>query len=304
MAEHEIHERLRSGAWQSVHNGVLHDLGHTDERWRLHAALLTQASTGGWPDGVALSHATAAGLYGYEGVPADPLVHLVVPRDWIPQHRQDEVRLHRCHTPAHHLAHRYGLPVTSAVWTALALIRVLPFRRALVVADAALRSGSCTPAEMHAALPLLARLRGCVQARQVVELAREGTDSCQETETRFVLVEAGLPQPDVDMRITDGYGRLLARGELGYRSKLIWLEYDGFAVHTDRQVFRRDRTRQNWLVSRGWFVLRYTDHDVYRARNQIVWDAQSALRAAPARIAALRPGLSPEVDEARRQLGL
>ncbi len=84
MAEHEIHERLRSGAWQSVHNGVLHDLGHTDERWRLHAALLTQASTGGWPDGVALSHATAAGLYGYEGVPADPLVHLVVPRDWIP----------------------------------------------------------------------------------------------------------------------------------------------------------------------------------------------------------------------------
>ena len=267
MAEHEIRERLRSGAWQSVHNGVLHDLGHDDERWRLHAALLTQSTTGGWPHGVALSHCTAAGIYGFDGVPNDPRVHIVVPRDWIPKHRLDEVALHRCRTPEQHLKRWHGLPVTSATWTALSLIRVLPVRRALVVADAALLSGRCTLAQLHAALPLLAGLRGCVLARTVVDLARERTDSCQETETRFILVDGGLPQPDVDMRIPDESGRLIARGELGYRRKLIWLEYDGFAVHTDRQVFRSDRTRQNWLVNRGWFVLRYTDHDVFRAQN-------------------------------------
>ncbi|MBA2416945.1 MAG: DUF559 domain-containing protein [Geodermatophilaceae bacterium] len=304
MTDTEVRELLRSGRWQSVHNGVLHEVGATmDERWRLRAALLTQSPTGSPPPGIALSHSSAACLYGFEGVPADPSVHLVVPRDWVAQHRSEGVRLHRCQIPPQHLDRMYGMPVTSAAWTALSLIRVLPRGRAVVVADAAVRSGWCTLAELSAALPLLAGLRGCVQARDVVGLAREGTDSCQETETRLILVDGGLPKPDVNMRIVNDYGQLLARGELGYRRKLIWLEYDGFAVHTDRQVFRKDRTRQNWLVTRGWFVLRYTDHDVYRARHQIVQDARTALARAPARIAALPPGLSPEADEARRQLG-
>lgn len=303
MTDDQVREELRSGRWRSVHNGVLHDAGTDEERWRLRAALLTQADEGRRPDGLALSHSTAAGLYGFEGVPADQRVHLVVPRDWPTDHRSDGVRLHRCLTPPQHIQPMFGLPVTSAAWTALSLGRLLPRRQAVAVVDSALRSGWCTLAEVRAALPLLARLRGCVQAREVVDLARTGSDSCQETETRLILVDGGLPEPDVDIRITNEFGRLVARGELGYRSRLIWLEYDGFAVHTNRQVFRRDRSRQNWLVTRGWFVLRYTDLDVYRAQQQIVLDTATALRDAPARIAALRPGLSPEADEARHLLG-
>lgn len=305
MTDDQVRDRLRSGRWRSVHNGVLHEVrSNTDERWRLRAALLTQSPTGDWPAGVALSHSTATALYGFEGLPADPRVHLVVPRNWSPHHRTGAVRLHRCHTPPEHLVRIHGLPVTSAAWTALAMIRVLPRRRALVIADAALRSGWCTLAGLREALPLLAGLRGCVQAREIVELARAGTDSCQETVTRLILVDGGLPEPDVNMRITNEHGRVLARGELGYRNKLIWLEYDGFAVHIDRQVFRKDRSRQNWLVNRGWFVLRYTDEDVNRGQRRMVHDSRTALLDAPARIAALRPGLSPEADEARCLLSL
>ncbi len=305
MTEQQIRERLRSGDWKSAHHGVLHEVRPAvDDRWRLRAALLTQSPNGRWPPGVALSHSSAAGLHGFEGVPADPLVHLVVPRDWIARHRPEGVRLHRCLTPPEHLDRISGLPVTSAAWTALSLIRAVPRQRAVVIADSALRSGWCTVDDLRRGLPLLAGLRGCVQARRVVELAREGTDSCQETLTRLILLSGGLPEPDVDMRIRDEHGRLLARGELGYRDKLIWLEYDGFAVHTDRHVFRRDRTRQNWLVNRGWFVLRYTDEAVYRGQRRIVQDAGTALSDAPARIAALRPRLSPEADDARRLLGL
>lgn len=105
----------------------------------------------------------------------------------------------------------------------------------------------------------------------------------------------------MDIRLSDGYGRLLARGDLGYRRRLIWMEYDGFDVHTRRNVFRRDRARQNWLQDRGWYVLRYTDESL-TSRRRMVHEASRALAAAPARIAALAPGLSPEADDARHAL--
>lgn len=116
---------------------------------------------------------------------------------------------------------------------------------------------------------------------------------------RMVLVDGGLPMPDVNMRVVDDYGQLLARGEMGYRHLLIWLEYDGYDEHTRREVFRRDRSRQNWLARRGWYVLRYTDQDLTRGRRRMVEEVLDARRVAPARIAALLAGRSPEADAAR-----
>lgn len=268
---------------------------------RLYAALLTQAPEGSWPPGLAISHTTAAAYYGFECLPSDPVIHQVVPRTWIPRYRRPGLLMHHCHTPAEHIVLRNGIPLTDPAWTVLTLARCLPRDCAIVIADAALRSGECTLDELHAALPKIARLRGCVQARQVVELARTGTDSCQETMTRIVLVDGGLPKPDVDIRLYDDYGRLLARGDLGYRRLLIWMEYDGFDVHTRRSVFRRDRARQNWLQDRGWYVLRYTDESL-TSRRRMIHEVSRALVAAPARITALAPGLSPEGDDARRSL--
>lgn len=297
-----IAERLRALEWRSVHNGVLCQLSPDADATRLRAALLTQCPDGRWQEGVALSHATAAAIHGFEGLSPDPRVHLVVPRIWTPQHRRTGVRLHRCLTPAEHIRAAEGFPVTTAAWTALTLIRLGARRQAVVVADSALRSGACTLADLRAGLPLLARLRGCVQAREVVDLARAGTDSPQESVTRMIILEGGFPHPDVDMRLYDEFGTLLARGELGYRRLLIWLEYDGYDAHTRRPAFRLDRSRQNWLADRGWYILRYVDQDLWQGERRIQYDVRRAIERAPVRIAALPAGLSPEADEARRAL--
>lgn len=294
-----VAEYLRSGEWQSVHNGVL-TLRTVQDAAPLRAALLTQCPDGRWCPGVAVSHMTAAAIHGFQGLAPDPRVHLVVPRTWVPQHRRTGVRLHRCWTPAEHIAHLDGVPVTTVTWTALSLIRTGSRRHAVVIADSALRTGRCSLADLRAGLSHLARLRGCVQAREVVELARVGVDSPQESRTRMVIVDGGLPHPDVNMRLYDDYGTLLARGELGYRRLMIWLEYDGYDVHTRRRTFDTDRSRQNWLAQRGWYVLRYVDADLRTGERRIQYDVRHALEQAPARIAALPAGLSPEADEARR----
>jgi len=294
-----IDEHLRAGRWRSVHNGVLIDRTEGIDADPYQAALATQFRDRGWLDGVALCRATAAALHGFVGVPEDPWVDIVVPRVWMPKHRPTGVRVHRGLTPSEHVVDLAGLPVTSVTWTALTLARVQARVDAVVAADAALRTGRCAVSDLRAGLPLLTGLRGCVQAREVVDLARAETDSPQETRMRMALVDGGLPIPDVNIRLVDDYGQLLVRGEMGYEGLLIWLEYDGFDVHTRRDVFRSDRSRQNWLARRGWYVLRYTDQDLTRGRRRMIEEVLDVRGGAPARIAALPPGRSPEADAAR-----
>ena len=54
-------------------------------------------------------------------------------------------------------------------------------------------------------------------------------------------------------------GELLAEGDLGIKMLLIWGEYDGYDVHSQRRVFRGDRVRDRWVDRRGWKVMRFTD---------------------------------------------
>ncbi|MFD6389189.1 DUF559 domain-containing protein [Nocardia sp. NPDC060259] len=48
--------------------------------------------------------------------------------------------------------------------------------------------------------------------------------------------------------------------------------------HSDRVTFRRDRRRQNWLVIHGWFVLRYSAHDVLRNLDECVDEVERVVR--------------------------
>lgn len=103
----------------------------------------------------------------------------------------------------------------------------------------------------------------------------------------------------VGIEICDDDGVVLARGDLGSRRLLIWSEYDGYDVHTQRATFRGDRVGDRWLQRRGWHVMRFVDTDV-RQRRRLVADWRQAIADAPRRIYALPPGLSPEADAARQ----
>ncbi|MFC6013513.1 endonuclease domain-containing protein [Nocardia lasii] len=54
---------------------------------------------------------------------------------------------------------------------------------------------------------------------------------------------------------------------------------DGREFHSDAVVFRRDRRRQNWLVVRGWLVLRYAAQDVMHNLDQCADEVQRVVLA-------------------------
>ena len=46
---------------------------------------------------------------------------------------------------------------------------------------------------------------------------------------------------------------------------------NGREFHSEPEVFRNDRRRQNWLVREGWMVLRFAAYDVL-ARPDVIAD--------------------------------
>ncbi len=91
--------------------------------------------------------------------------------------------------------------------------------------------------------------------------ARTGVESPKETETRLLLVDAGLPEPIVQHDVHDGR-RLIARIDLAYPQWKIAIEYEGDGHRTDAAQWRRDIQRQRDLEDRGWLVIRITQLDL------------------------------------------
>ena len=243
---------------------------------------------------------SAAHIWNLDVDSGDDVIHLYVPRDAQTIHRPG-VRLHHTHLADTDQAVLHGVPVTSAARTVIDLARILPFFTAVVIADSALRRGVCTKAELVETLARLAGLREVRAARRAVAESDPDSDSAPETILRLTLVAGGLPRPEPNFVLLDDTGYPIARGDLVYELLLLWLEYDGFLVHTTRAAFRNDRLRRRMLERRGWQVKQFSDVDLRSQRN-LVREVGELIDAAPARIAALPAGLSPEVDRAQRAL--
>ena len=55
-----------------------------------------------------------------------------------------------------------------------------------------------------------------------------------------------------------------------FRGRKIAIEVDGFAFHTDAEVFQHDRNRQNYLVLNGWQILRFTWQDLVEHPERVI----------------------------------
>ena len=60
-----------------------------------------------------------------------------------------------------------------------------------------------------------------------------GAESPQETRTRLVLVDAGLPKPQTQIVVTGHFGRTFARIDMGYEEFKVGVESDGVQHWTD-----------------------------------------------------------------------
>ena len=80
-----------------------------------------------------------------------------------------------------------------------------------------------------------------------------------ETRLRWLLIQAGLPFPEVQANLRDAAARFVGRVDLYYADARLAIEYDG---GTHRESMAADNRRQNRLIEAGYRVLRFTASDV------------------------------------------
>jgi len=154
-----------------------------------------------------------------------------------------------------------GCRVTAPLRTAWDLARRLSLVDAVVAVDALARVGGFAPGALLSRRADQPAARGCRRLDAVVALADPRAESPKETELRVGLVRAGLPVPEVQYRIEDEYGFVLARVDLAYVGARVAIEYDG-SVHFTARRARLDRERDGLLAAYGWQTLRLVAEDI------------------------------------------
>ncbi|OII37348.1 hypothetical protein BIU98_16290 [Curtobacterium sp. MMLR14_010] len=105
--------------------------------------------------------------------------------------------------------------------------------------------------------------RSAVAARTAVDLVRVGSESAMETWFRLAIVDAGFPEPELNVEVRDPDGRFLGRVDVAWPEHRIAFEYDG-DHHRERDVFQHDQQRDNGFTVNDWIAIHATSADVQR----------------------------------------
>lgn len=208
---------------------------------------------------VAICLGTAATAYGFDTEEGSDL-HVLNP-DGHHLRNSDGLVVHR--RDGAPLAVVDGRPATAPAWTAVEVARGLRRPRALATLDAALRSRTCDRRELNLAAAGQWGRRGIVNVRELIPLAAGKAESPMESEARLVMVDGGLPSPELQFEVIDRDGRLW-RLDFSWRDEKVAVEYDGFDFHADPEALRRDRQKRAALHELGWRVISIVSDDVRR----------------------------------------
>ena len=156
-----------------------------------------------------------------------------------------------------------GLRVTAAARTWFDLGKVLSVPDLVAAGDRIIARAA--PLAFRDALAAMVEShpgeRGVRRLATALALLTDRAESPQESRLRTILMQAGLPEPSVNLEIFDGRGRFLARGDLVYERERLILEYQG-DYHRDRVQWRKDMTRRSAVEAEGWRVLELNADDL------------------------------------------
>jgi hypothetical protein len=134
--------------------------------------------------------------------------------------------------------------------------------------DALANATGLTAADVEDLIGRHRGVRGLVQLRQVLASMDGGAESPQETRTRLVLIDAGLPSPQTQMKVCDAFGYAFARVDMGYEDFKVGVEYDGIQ-HWDPRARAYDIDRHAILRACGWRIVRVSA-DILRYRPHVI----------------------------------
>jgi predicted transcriptional regulator of viral defense system len=262
---------------------------NSDEVWALRVRELVVAAG----PGAAAGGETAARLQSIAGTPTVARIVIVVPADRHPV-APPGVRIVRAPVATTDLGDVDGIPVTAPLRTLVDCARRSDRVVATCLLESAARQELVTIAEVTQRVAALSpRTPGVRNARRALASVDLRSESPLETLTRLLLLDAGLPYPDLQtpFALPEASGWIdlsYPREFLGLppeRYRGLAIEADGREPHLRAEMFHHDRVRHTALEEDDWLVRRFTDVH---------------LRTRPAYVvAAVRRGMSrvaPELD--------
>jgi hypothetical protein len=183
---------------------------------------------------------------------------------------------------------RHGFPASDPVDTWLSLGGSLTREELVVAADhlildpVVLNPHDVRPhTDLHRLAAGLERFhgRGAHDLRWALTRARMGAESRPESLLRLLILSAGLPEPAVNVSVTDRNGRVLGRGDLVYKRWRTVVEYDGDHHRTNTFQYERDINRLESFRNADWRVVQVRSRGLFVARTQTRDRILLALRA-------------------------
>lgn len=256
-----VRHRVAAERLTPVHRGV-YRIGPT------HTALTSpMAAVLACGPSAMLSHHAAAELHGFAPGRRGPIDVTVTAGQ--PRSRRG-IRVHRARVDAVRV---HGIPATTPARTILELATELHPRELRRAIEEAQIQRKLDHASLADVVDRARGHRGAKALRAATHHASEPALTRSEAERRLLdlIDRAGLPRPQTNV------------GVAGWEVDALWpterlvVEVDGFAFHSTREAFERDRRKETDLAAAGYRVARVTWRQIVREREVVVASLARAL---------------------------
>ncbi|CAM2778632.1 hypothetical protein [Skermania piniformis] len=219
---------------------------------------------------------SAAALHGCRWLDPEASAEITLPT---PRHAPAGIVSRRELIADHEMCWIDGFRVTNAARTGFDLGRRHDRIPAVILLDALCGATGTDPAQIAALADRRRGARGVRRLRELLDLVDGGAESPQETRTRLMLIDDGLPRPTTQIRIRDTTGRVVARADLGWEPWRVAVEYDGAHHWNDAAQRAWDIERAELVRELGWRMVRVSSAQL-RTRPWMICDRVRAALAA------------------------
>lgn len=188
-----------------------------------------------------------------------------------------------------------GFRITDAASTWAQLGSRLSLRDLVAVGDAAVRAkkpaGPYAPQKTTPPLATLDELSDAAKRKhpkrhmllKALPLIRTNSWSRPESHVRLLLMEAGLPEPELNYNVFDEIGHWVKCVDLAYPQWRVAIEYQS-AYHREAKQYAKDIAAQSELLRLGWYTVQLASDQVFahpRMTAETVSEAIAAQKARP-----------------------
>jgi hypothetical protein len=127
------------------------------------------------------------------------------------------------------------------------------------------------------------RRAGVNALRTALPRVRSRSASRPESRCRLLIIDAGMPEPELNWNVYDDFGGLVACVDLAYPELKIAIEYEGEHHLKDPGQWAKDIDRYERLARLGWYVVRVTKEALFTDPQSVVRRVRSAIAQRAAR---------------------